>query len=417
MHAVDEAVRLGRMDRDEVSQRIASLPVDRRAAVFSRLTPRLQVDLAEAMTRDDLATLGAAMAPDDLADLAGLLGAEARAIFLADLDPELRACAERLIAHAAGTAGGIMTTDYAALEADATALETLDSLRRKAPEEAAMQRVLVLNEGRLVGAVPLRDVILAPDDARLGELMDAAPIHVGVGEDRETAARLVARYDLPVLPVVEDDGRLVGVITHDDAARALAAETTEDFQKTSTVLPISETIRDAGIGLLYRKRVVWLALLVFGNLFSGAGLAYFEEMILTYVSLVFFLPLLIDSSGNAGAQSATLMVRAMATGEVEISDWTRLLLRELAVAAGLGVTMALVVAPLGLWRGGGEVALVVAATMMVLVLLGSLVGMSLPFLLSRFKLDPATASGPLVTTISDGVGVLVYFTIATLVLG
>ncbi|GHF05897.1 hypothetical protein GCM10016455_28800 [Aliiroseovarius zhejiangensis] len=141
-----------------------------------------------------------------------------------------------------------------------------------------------------------------------------------------------------------------------------------------------------------------------------------HELILAYVSLVFFLPLLIDSSGNAGSQSATLLVRALATGDVALKDWRDLILRELVVAAALGLTMAAVVFPVGAWRGGVDIALIVGLTMFVVVIIGSLVGMSLPFLLSRLRLDPATASGPLVTTISDAVGVLVYFSIATLVL-
>jgi magnesium transporter len=416
-HAVDEAVRLGEMDRAEVAGRLAALPLPRRAAVFAHLPPRLQLELADAMGGRDLAALAGAMDADDRADLHNLLAPEDRARLLDDLAPDAAADTARLAAHSEGTAGSIMTTDYAALGADATALEALDSLRREAPGAAAFHRFHVLDAGRLVGTVGLRDLILAPDDAPLGALMDRAPVSVRADAPREEAARLVARYDLPTLPVVDGDGRLLGIVTHDDATEALQAEATEDFHKTSTVLPIAESLGRAGIGLLYRRRVVWLALLVFGNLFSGAGLAYFEEMILAYVALVFFLPLLIDSSGNAGSQSATLMVRALATGDVRLADWRRLIVRELGVAAMLGATMAVVVAPIGVWRGGAEVALVVGLTMMVLVLVGSLVGMSLPFLLSRLRLDPATASGPLVTTISDGVGVLVYFSIATLILG
>ena len=169
----------------------------------------------------------------------------------------------------------------------------------------------------------------------------------------------------------------------------------------------------ASMGLLYRKRIVWLALLIFGNLFSGAGLAFFEDTILAYVSLVFFLPLLIDSSGNAGSQSATLMVRAMATGDVTMKDWKKLISRELTIALALGLTMALLVFPEGLMRGGYEIAMVIGLTMVFVVMVGSLVGLSLPFLLSKLNLDPATASGPLVTTIADAVCVVVYFSIAT----
>ncbi len=227
---------------------------------------------------------------------------------------------------------------------------------------------------------------------------------------------MIARYDLAALPVVDEGGRLVGIITHDDAEDVMQRETTEDFQKIATVLPFSQSVREAGIYVLYTKRIFWLALLVFGNLLSGAGIAFFEDTILAYVSLVFFLPLLIDSGGNAGSQAATLMVRALATGDVALKDWRNLVLRELMVATALGATMAFMVSPIGLMRGGSAIALAVGLTMVLVVIVGSLVGMSLPFLLSRLRLDPATASAPLVTTISDAVGVLVYFSIATMVL-
>lgn len=207
---------------------------------------------------------------------------------------------------------------------------------------------------------------------------------------------------------------------HLDTRAALEAErreATEDIHKGASITNHVGNLRDATLGLLYRKRVLWLVVLVFGNLFSGAGIAAFEETIAANIALVFFLPLLVDSGGNAGAQSATLIVRGLATGEVVMRDWWRMLVRELGVALALGCTMALAVASLGLVRGGPLIALVVASSMVVIVLVGSLIGMSLPFLLSRFRLDPATASGPLITSIADAVGVMVYFGVASFVLG
>lgn len=208
-------------------------------------------------------------------------------------------------------------------------------------------------------------------------------------------------------------------ILQPDAHAALLVqrhEATEDFHKSASITNHVGNLRDATLGLLYRKRVLWLVLLVFGNLFSGAGIAAFEEIIAAHIALVFFLPLLVDSGGNAGSQSATLMVRGLATGEVVMRDWWRMLGRELGVALALGATMAIAVALLGVLRGGPQIALIVASSMVVIVLVGSLIGMSLPFLLSRFRLDPATASGPLITSIADAAGVLVYFGIATQVL-
>lgn len=210
--------------------------------------------------------------------------------------------------------------------------------------------------------------------------------------------------------------KTIAVGAVDDALDAQRRQTTESFHKGASITNTIGDLRHATLGLLYRKRVLWLVLLVFGNLFSGAGIAAFEETIAAHIALVFFLPLLVDSGGNAGSQSATLMVRGLATGEVTLSDWGRMLGREFGVALLLGCTMAVAVASLGLLRGGPQIALIVASSMVVIVLVGSLIGMSLPFLLSRLKLDPATASGPLITSIADAAGVLVYFGIATQVL-
>ena len=179
---------------------------------------------------------------------------------------------------------------------------------------------------------------------------------------------------------------------------------------------LESSIKNASISVLYKKRVFWLVLLVFGNIFSGAGIAYFEEIITSYVALVFFLPLLIDSGGNAGSQSATLMVRALATGEVKPNDWGKMLGREVFVALGLGLSMAAAVYLLGLYRGGYEIAMVVGLSMIAIVLIGSLIGTILPFCLHKLKLDPASASAPLITSIADISGVLIYFAIASAVL-
>lgn len=210
--------------------------------------------------------------------------------------------------------------------------------------------------------------------------------------------------------------KTIAVGAVDAALDAQRRQATESFHKGASITSTIGDLRHATLGLLYRKRVLWLVLLVFGNLFSGAGIAAFEETIAAHIALVFFLPLLVDSGGNAGSQSATLMVRGLATGEVTLSDWGRMLGREFGVALLLGCTMAVAVASLGLLRGGPQIALIVASSMVVIVLVGSLIGMSLPFLLSRLKLDPATASGPLITSIADAAGVLVYFGIATQVL-
>ncbi|PVA07600.1 magnesium transporter [Thalassorhabdomicrobium marinisediminis] len=414
---VDLAFWLDRLETEKAGAEFAKLDRARQAEVFGCLPLDLQAELARRVPHQDLVRIVAGLNADDRVDLFNRLTPEAQVRLAQDLEPKAQADIRRLAGYAEESAGAIMTSDYAVLDADMTARAALDALRQQATGSETIYRSYVVDaDHRLIGSVRLHALVLAAEETPLTEIMETEPVSVTSDTDQEIVGQMVARYDLLAIPVVDGGGRLVGIVTHDDATDVMEAEATEDFQKMSHVLPFKQTMRRAAIGTLYSRRIVWLALLVFGNLFSGAGIAYFEDMILAYVSLVFFLPLLIDSSGNAGAQSATLMVRALATGDVEMKDWRDLILREVAVAAALGATMAAVVFPLGAWRGGVDVAITVGLTMFVVVLIGSLVGMSLPFLLSRLRLDPATASGPLVTTISDAMGVLIYFSIATLVL-
>lgn len=416
-HAVDLAAWLAELPRDMATEQLLALDLPRQAETFSYLQLDVQVELARRLTRGNLAEIVTLMDADDRVHLFNHLTSEEQQRLLLDLAQEEREDIHHLSTYAEETAGAIMTSDYATLAAHMSAHEAIEALRRENPGKEAIYRCYILDrDRRLIGSIELHELILAAADTQIEEIMDHAPVSVTLDEDQEEVARTIARYDLSALPVVDESGRLVGIITHDDAADAMQRETTEDFQKIATVRPFSQSLREAGIGVLYTKRIFWLALLVFGNLFSGAGIAFFEDTILAYVSLVFFLPLLIDSGGNAGSQSATLMVRALATGDVALKDWQDLILRELIIALALGTTMAFIVFPVGLLRGGPDIALVVGLTMLMLVIVGSLVGMSLPFLLSRLRLDPATASAPLVTTISDIIGVLVYFSIATTVL-
>lgn len=413
-HRVDIAAWLADLPRRTALEYLSAMGLDERTEVFSFMPLNAQVDFATAIAPSELAQIVTVMDADDRADLFNELDEDLQNRLMRHLAQFEREDIRRLAGYAEATAGAIMTTEYATLRADMTAQQAITELRRAAPEKETIYRSYVLDDGRrLIGSVRLHELILAPAESLIGTIMNDAPVSVRLDSSQEEVANTIARYDLLVLPVLDDEGRLMGIVTHDDAMDAMQEETTEDYQRISSVLPFTESLRDAGIAVLYSRRVVWLVLLIFGNLFSGAGIAYFEETILAYVALVFFLPLLIDSSGNAGSQSATLMVRALATGEVTLHDWRNLILRELMIAGALGATMAIIVYPLGVWRGGYDVALVIALTMFLIVLVGSMVGMSLPFLLSRLKLDPATASGPLVTTIADAAGVIVYFSIAT----
>ncbi|WP_221075771.1 magnesium transporter [Agarivorans aestuarii] len=417
-HFADIGQALAEFEPKEALPLISMFSLGDRAKVFSYLPPYLQADVAALMKRHKLAALFSRMDADERADLYNDLDEEQRAMVLPGLAQAEREDLRKLSSYAEGTAGAIMTSDYATLKEHWLVSRALKQLRLEAPDKETIYQTYVIDgQRRLLGTVSLRELILASPDTQVRELMRTEVVSVSVDESQEQAAKQIRHYDLLALPVVDEVQKLVGIVTYDDAMDAAVEEATEDAQKSASVGKLDETVDRVSIWELYRKRVMWLVLLVFGAMFSGAGIAHFEDTIASHVALVFFLPLLIGSGGNAGSQAAALMVRALATGEVDKNDWSKLFARELLVGLALGLTMAAAVYSVGVFRGGPDVAMIVSMSMIIIVLVGSLVGLSLPFLLNKMKMDPATASGPLVATIADVSGVLVYFGLASMVLG
>ena len=414
-HAADIAAAAVELPADEIAKLLLALPHERQGTLFGYFDHDTQVEMAEtALGRRDMARIFEAMPHDERADLFSELSEAQQHVLLPGLAQAEREDLRRLAAYEEDTVGAVMTSDYATIPPHLTVSQALEHLRDIAPDSETIYHSYVIDEDRkLVGTVSLRDMIVAPPGTRVEKVMRRDPPFISADAPREEAVNMIAKYDLLALPVINGGEKLAGIVTYDDAMDVAEEETNLAFRKTGGVMEITESIRDASFKLLYQKRVFWLVLLVFGNIFSGAGIAFFEETIEAYVALVFFLPLLVDSGGNAGSQSATLMVRALATGDVRIADWGKSLLREVFVAGALGVTMALAVWGIGLWRGGPEIAAVVSLTMILIVMVGSLIGMSLPFILSRFNFDPAAASAPLVTSLADICGVLIYFGMAT----
>lgn len=385
-----------------------------RAEIFAFFDAEEQVRLANAAPRGGLAPIVGEMPADARADLFKRLNKEQQTALLPALAQAERDDLRKLVSYREGTAGALMTSDYAALQYDMSVADALVALRQEAPDAETIYHAFVLDEKlKLIGVVSLRELILAAPLTAIKDLMVSNIIYADAMASQEEVARLIARYDLLALPIIDEEGRLVGIVTHDDAMDAASAEATEDIHKGAGVTTHIGNIKDASIRVLYQKRVFWLVLLVFGNILSGMGIAHFEDIIASNIVLVFFLPLLVDSGGNAGSQSSTLMVRALATGEVLMKDWFKLLARESLVALALGLTMASAVSVIGWYRGGPEVALVVSLSMVFIVLIGCLIGMSLPFLLNQLRMDPASASAPLITSICDASGVIIYLYIAS----
>lgn len=417
-HPADLAQALQKLEPASAWMIMRQVTRARQADIFGYLKPTFQTLLATVTPRGDLAAIVTAMKADNRADLYKKLSDEQRNALMPAIAQAEREDIRRLASYDEGTAGAIMTSDYAALSPELSATRALTVLRHEAPDKETIYRAYVIDADRiLLGHVQLQDLITAPAFAKVADIMETRTHAVNVNDDVEDAARRLAHYDVIALPVVDSAERLVGIITHDDALDVMVAEATEDFHRVGTVSKLESGVGTASVSMLYRARVVWLMLLVFGNIFSGAGIAHFEDTIAAHLALMFFLPILIASGGNAGSQSATLMVRALATGEIRVSDWGKILSRELVVALLLGLSMACAIALIGVMRAGVEIALVIAISMILIVIVGSLIGMLLPFMLSKFNMDPATASTPLVTSIADATGVLIYFSIATAVLG
>jgi len=408
---------LSALEPHEVWEVLRHTHVALQAEIFSHIERETQIEVAGAIPLDNLGTIVDNMPSDDRVDFLKSLPEELHDALLKEISVSEREDIRQLSAYAEKTAGALMTSDHATLPADITAAEAIDLLRREAPKKETIYYAYVIDaQRRLVGFVSLKNLILAKPDARIGDIMKTSLVFAHVDDHQEQALRDMQKYDLIAMPVVDRSDRLAGIITIDDVMDVGEEEATTDFHRMATVGAVTGGMKEAGLLVLYRARIPWLLVLVFMNVFSGAGIAYFEDTIEAMVALVFFLPLLIDSGGNAGSQASTLMVRAMATGDVYMRDWFSLVVKEIAICLVLGITMAVAVSAIAAYRAP-EVMVPVAITMVCTVMYGSLIGTSLPFLLTRLKLDPATASAPLVTSLADIGGVMIYFSVATWYLG
>jgi len=383
--------------------------------VFQLLPFSKQAHLLEGMIQNGrkLSNLVNDMEPDDRTAFFEELPAKITQRLIQLLSPEERIIAVQLLGYPEDSIGRLMTPEYVAVKPGDTIEQTFKHIREYGQESETLNVIYVVDDDwKLVDDIKIKEILLASPKQKIDELMTHQVIALNATDDQETAVKTFRDYDRVALPVVNEDGVLIGIITVDDIMDVEEEEATEDFHKfgafqSAVTNPLKERIFN-----LYKNRIFWLLALVFMNVFSGAALLSFERVIQSVVSLVFFLPLLIDSGGNAGAQSATLMIRSLAVGDVKLTDWYKLIVKELFVSLLLGITMAAGVALIASFRAP-EIIVVVSATMVLTVIAGSLIGMLLPFVFTKIKLDPATASAPLITSIADICGVIIYFSIAT----
>jgi len=367
------------------------------------------------------------LAPDDAADLIQEAPAEEREGLLALLDDATRREVKGLLDYAEDDAGGLMNTRYSRLRADMTVDEAISYLRRdaRAREKTVYYAYVVDVEERLLGVVSFRDLIVASGEKLVREVMRTEVISAPEDLDQEALSQLFMRHHLMMVPVVDAQGRIKGIVSVDDIVDVVQEEATEDIQKLGGVETLQGPYLQVPLLRMIQKRAGWLAALFLGEMLTATAMGQFQAEIARAVVLALFVPLIISSGGNSGSQATTLVIRAMALGELRIRDWWRVMRREFITGLGLGTILASIgLARILVWQGlfnaYGEhyflVAMTVALSLVGVVLWGSLIGSILPFILRGLGFDPASASAPFVATLVDVTGLVIYFTVAAMIL-
>ncbi|HZK03879.1 MAG TPA: magnesium transporter [Bacteroidaceae bacterium] len=383
--------------------------------VFQLLSYDKQEEIIEGLAHNskEVSNLINDLEPDDRTAFFEELPGKVAQRLMQLLSPEERNITIQLLGYPEDSIGRLMTPEYIAIKSDYTVEQAFTHIRKFGRDSETLNVIYIVDrEWKLIDDIKIKDLILASPDQIVADLMDRKFVALNVLDEQESAIKIFNDYDRVALPVVNTEGVLLGIITFDDILDLAEEESTEDFHKFGSFQKAIANPLKERVFSLYKSRIVWLVALVFMNIFSGAAISSFEGLIESMVSLVFFLPLLIDSGGNAGSQSATLMIRSLAIGDVKLSDWYKLIGKELIVSLLLGVTMGFAVALIASFRAP-EIVLVVAMSMVSTVMIGSMIGLLLPFIFTKLKMDPAAASAPLITSIADICGVIIYFSIAT----
>jgi magnesium transporter len=414
----DWADLIRRLDPEERERLFDWLPDSVCADLLEELDPSEAATILRGLSQPDAADLLEAMSPDDATDVIGEIPeAEARQILVA-MEPAEAAEIRELAAYPPDTAGGIMTPSFTAISPNLRADQAIVALRRVAKEVETIYYVYVLDgQEKLLGVLSLHSLVLADPDTPVRELMFANVISVTADADQETAAQLLTDHNLLALPVIDSEGRLLGIITQDDIADVLIEEATEDMERMGGSQPLDLPYRLAPISLLFRRRIIWLLMLFLAEAYTGTVLRHYSSETEKVIALSWFTPLLIGTGGNIGSQTVTSLIRAIALGEIRLRDIRWVVAKEFAVGLLLGVAMAIFAFGRSeLLNVGTKVGFVVALTVLAICVWSATVASVLPLILKKLRIDPAVVSAPLITTVVDGTGLVIYFTIAKLIL-
>ncbi|HET6630252.1 MAG TPA: magnesium transporter [Woeseiaceae bacterium] len=428
-HVADIVEVLNELPPEKAVDILASLPHERILEVFESPQFTGAAELIQRLPDEQVSAVLVEISADRATDILHNLGAPARSHLLGLVDPETRSSLRRLLAYPRDTAGSLMTPEFVSVPATWTVEATLQHIRDVEPTRETVYAIYILDPAsrKLLRTVSLRRLIAsAPEAPILSVAPDHPPVVVTPMVDREDVARLITKYDLLAVPVVDDAGQVLGIVTVDDIMDALIEESTEDVQKFGGMEALDRPYMDIGFRQMIRKRGGWLAALFMGEMLTASAMQHFEADISKAVVLSLFIPLVMSAGGNSGSQATSLIIRALALQELRLKEWWRVAVRELPTGIALGTILgAIGVTRITLWQLAGFydygehwvlVALTVGAALLAIVTFGSLVGAILPFTLKALKLDPAAASAPFVATIVDVSGIVIYFSIALLFL-
>ena len=420
LHPAGTAEILEELQDDEIWKVLSRCPMPAQVEIFEFLSLQRRIELVSLISRKDLTRLIEEMSPDDRVDLLNRMDEEQVESLLPLIAQAERSDIRKLLSYPEHSAGSIMTTEYASLPEDITVSDAIERLRRQAPDRETIYYVYILGEGRrLDGFISLRDLILARPKAQLADIMRRDVISVHVEDDQEIVAQELAKYDFLAIPVIDSQNQLVGIVTHDDVLDVVREEADEDVYLMAGVAPLEDSYLDTPALTLAWKRGMWLLFLSCVSLMTAEVLNHYSGISDRHMWMILFLPMVLASGGNSGAQSATLIIRSLAVGDSSRVHALQLTRRELGVGGMLGLMLALIglSAAMFWFRRTFSEAAVVGATMFLVVVMGTVSGALLPLFFRRLGMDPALMSNPLVAAVVDIMGVVTYYTVAIIFLG
>lgn len=418
MNEVDIAEFLDELDVEQEILVFRLLPKDLAAEVFSYLEED-QEKLIGALSDKELREVLDELYMDDAVDLIEDLPANLVSRILRNTDASTRSQINQLLNYPKDSAGSLMTTEFVYLHPNNTVEESFARIRKVGLDKETVYTCYVTANRVLQGVVTVKRLLMSTYETKISDIMETNVLSVATHEDKEEVAQMFSKYDLTALPVVDGEDRLVGIITVDDAMDVMEEEATEDIEKMAAILPTDKPYFQTGVVETWKHRIPWLLLLMISATFTGTILGFFEEALAANAALTLFIPMLMDTGGNSGGQASVTIIRAMSLGDVEFLDWFRVIWKEFRVSVLCATTLGIVVfgKVMLIDRKDATVALVVALTIFFTIVIAKLIGCTLPMLAKRLGFDPAVMASPFITTVVDALSLLVYFAIATRILG